>query len=91
MQSPKNVPNKPPAASCRRSQANRPPRSPRRSPSPAKGHQKGWKIVIPGNHPLATPAVVDGKLFIGGGFGSHEFYAFDAKTGKMLWQYRTSR
>ncbi|MEN6448996.1 MAG: PQQ-binding-like beta-propeller repeat protein, partial [Thermoguttaceae bacterium] len=54
------------------------------------GKVKGWKVVIPGNRPLATPAVVGGKLFIGGGFGSYEFYAFDAKTGKLLWQYRTA-
>jgi outer membrane protein assembly factor BamB len=54
------------------------------------GKRKGWKVKIPGDHALATPAVVDGKLFIGGGFGSHEFYAFDPLTGKMLWQYRTS-
>jgi Ca-activated chloride channel family protein len=54
------------------------------------GKIKGWKIVIPGNRPLATPAVVDGKVFIGGGFGSHEFYAFDAVTGKKLWQYQTA-
>jgi Ca-activated chloride channel family protein len=49
----------------------------------------GWKVIIPGNRPLATPAVVDGRIFIGGGFGSHEFYAFDAATGKMSWLYRT--
>ena len=54
------------------------------------GKQKGWKVTIPGDHALATPAIVEGKLFIGGGFGSHEFYAFDAQTGKMLWRYRTS-
>jgi outer membrane protein assembly factor BamB len=54
------------------------------------GKRKGWKVTIPGNHALATPAVVDGKLFIGGGFGSHEFYCFDAVSGKMLWQYRTA-
>ncbi len=54
------------------------------------GKRKGWKVRIPGNHALATPAVVNGKLFIGGGFGSHEFYGFDAQTGKTLWQYRTS-
>ena len=54
------------------------------------GKRKGWKVTIPGNHALATPAVVDGKLFIGGGFGSHEFYAFDAQTGKMLWLYPTA-
>jgi Ca-activated chloride channel family protein len=53
------------------------------------GTRKGWKVVIPGNRPLATPAIADGKVFLGGGFGSHEFYAFDAVTGKKLWQYRT--
>jgi Ca-activated chloride channel family protein len=53
------------------------------------GGKKGWKVVIPGNRLLATPAVVDGKVFLGGGFGSHEFYAFDAETGKKLWTYRT--
>lgn len=53
------------------------------------GIRKGWKVTFPGNRPLATPAVVDGKVFLGGGFGSHEFYAFDARTGQKLWQYRT--
>ena len=32
------------------------------------GNKKGWKVVIPGSCPLATPAVVDGKVFLGGGF-----------------------
>ena len=54
------------------------------------GKRKGWKVTIPGNHALATPAVVEGKLFIGGGFGSRSQHAFDPETGKMLWQYRTS-
>jgi Ca-activated chloride channel family protein len=54
------------------------------------GKIKGWKMVIPGGRALATPAVVDGKVFIGGGFGSHEFYAFDAATGKNVWVYRTA-
>ena len=49
----------------------------------------GWKVTIPGHRPLATPAVVGGRVFIGGGFGSHEFYAFDASTGRELWMYRT--
>jgi len=51
--------------------------------------KKGWKVVIPGNRPLATPAVVDGKVFVGGGFGSYEFYCFDGKSGKQVWMYRT--
>jgi Ca-activated chloride channel family protein len=33
--------------------------------------------------------VAGGKVFVGGGFGSHRFYAFDARTGRMAWQYRT--
>ncbi len=55
----------------------------------SKEGKKGWKVVIPGRRPLATPAVVGGKVFLGGGFGSHEFYAFDARAGKLLWQYQT--
>jgi Ca-activated chloride channel family protein len=53
------------------------------------GKVRGWKVVLPGNRPLATPAVVGGTVFVGGGFGSHEFYAFDAASGKKLWQYQT--
>jgi Ca-activated chloride channel family protein len=53
------------------------------------GLKKGWKITLPGKRPLATPAVAAGKVFLGGGFGSHEFYSFDALTGKLLKQYRT--
>jgi Ca-activated chloride channel family protein len=74
------------------------PQSKQPGPAPAvpepvsfttKEGKKGWKIAIPGQRPLATPAVSDGKVFLGGGFGSHEFYAFDAQTGKKIWLYRT--
>ena len=51
------------------------------------GRVTGWKIAIPGYRPLASPAIAEGKVFVGGGFGSHEFYAFDAATGKRLWTY----
>jgi outer membrane protein assembly factor BamB len=54
------------------------------------GRIKGWRVVIPGNRPLATPAVAEGRVFLGGGFGSNEFYAFDAATGQKLWTYRTN-
>ena len=63
------------------------------APSPfasEDGRIKGWKVAIPGGKPLATPAVADGRVFVGGGFGSYEFYAFDASTGKLIWQYQTS-
>jgi len=48
----------------------------------------GWKVTIPGGRPLTTPAVVDGVLYVGGGFGSYEFYALDAKTGKPRWTFK---
>jgi Ca-activated chloride channel family protein len=54
------------------------------------GKRRGWKVRIPGNRSLATPAVAGDKVFIGGGFGSHEFYAFDATTGKLAWRYQTA-
>ncbi len=58
-------------------------------PFRSKEGKKGWRVTIPGNRPLATPAVADHQLFVGGGFGSHEFYALDAMTGKQQWVYRT--
>jgi outer membrane protein assembly factor BamB len=54
------------------------------------GRFRGWKLTLPGRHPLATPAVADGRVFLGGGFGSYEFYALDAATGAVVWQYQTS-
>lgn len=50
----------------------------------------GWVMRIPGGKPIATPAYWDGKVFIGGGYGSHEFYAIDAQTGAVVWQIKTS-
>jgi outer membrane protein assembly factor BamB len=58
-------------------------------PLKTKEGKVGWKMVIPGNRPLATPAIADGRVFIGAGFGSHEFYCFDAKTGKKVWVHQT--
>lgn len=51
--------------------------------------RSGWRIALPGRHPLATPAVVGGRVFLGGGFGSYEFYALDAVSGAVVWQYQT--
>ncbi len=50
----------------------------------------GWVVKIPGDRPLATPAYSNGLLFVGGGYGSHEFYAFDARTGALAWKTKTS-
>ena len=49
-----------------------------------------WYLRIPGGRPIATPAYEDGLLFVGGGYGSYEFYAFDAMSGEVAWRIRTS-
>ncbi len=51
---------------------------------------KIWELNIPGNRALATPAIENGRVFVGGGFGSYEFYAFDCETGKDIWQIRVN-
>ncbi len=52
--------------------------------------KRGWIINLGSGRPLATPAVVDGVVYVGGGFGSHEFYAFDGATGATRWALRVS-
>src|SRR5262249_45019033 len=54
------------------------------------GKLRGWRVKLPGHRPLATPAVVDGRGFLGGGFRSYDFFGLDADTGKLVWQYQTS-
>ena len=54
------------------------------------GRFRGWKVAVPGGHSLASPAVVNGRVFLGGGFGSFDFYAFNAGDGTLAWQYQTS-
>jgi outer membrane protein assembly factor BamB len=54
-----------------------------------KGKIQGWAVKIPEEHPIATPAYYNGKLYVGGGYGSHEFYAFDAQSGALAWKYHT--
>ncbi|HEY9733737.1 MAG TPA: PQQ-binding-like beta-propeller repeat protein [Drouetiella sp.] len=54
-----------------------------------KDNREGWSLNIPGGHPIATPAYWNGMLFVGGGYGSHEFYALNAETGAVIWKYQT--
>jgi len=52
--------------------------------------KKGWAVRIPGGRPIATPAYANGFIFVGGGYGSHEFYALDAQSGAVVWKIRTA-
>jgi len=51
--------------------------------------KNGWVLKLPGGRPIATPAYADGMLFVGGGYGSHEFYAVDSGTGRIVWRIET--
>src|SRR2546430_10660834 len=51
--------------------------------------KSGWVLRLPGGRPIATPAYADGMLFVGGGYGSHEFYALDSETGRVIWKLQT--
>ncbi|MCB9895075.1 MAG: PQQ-binding-like beta-propeller repeat protein [Planctomycetes bacterium] len=51
---------------------------------------KAWAVRLPQKLPLATPAIADGRLYVGGGFGSYDFYCLDANTGATIWQVRTT-
>jgi outer membrane protein assembly factor BamB len=51
--------------------------------------RSGWRMTLAGGHTLATPAVYEDLLFLGGGFGSHEFYALSAETGLPVWTFKT--
>ena len=49
----------------------------------------GWRVRIDPRRAVPTPAVSGSHVFVGGGFGSFEFYAFDARTGAVAWHLRT--
>ncbi len=50
----------------------------------------GWEVRLHGERELPTPCVGGGLVFLGGGFGSYEFYALDADTGRLAWARHTS-
>ena len=49
----------------------------------------GWRVRVPGDRGIPTPAVSGGRVFVGGGFGSYDFYAFDQESGELEWHRRT--
>ncbi len=47
--------------------------------------RRGWITAMPRAELLTSPAFHEGRVFLGGGFASHQFYAFDAYTGELDW------
>ena len=70
-------------------------KSPRAAGTPAAFKDEnngftGWRLSIEQGRAVPTPAIADGRLFVGGGFGSYNFYAFNARTGAPAWHLHTS-
>jgi outer membrane protein assembly factor BamB len=49
----------------------------------------GWRAQISSGRGIPTPAVHGSQVIVGAGFGSHEVYALDAKSGSLNWSLRT--
>ncbi len=47
--------------------------------------EDGYCIQLPSHTNIPTPAVIDGNIYIGAGFGSKQYYSFDAITGDLKW------
>jgi Ca-activated chloride channel homolog len=45
----------------------------------------GFVIKLPSNTNVPTPIVHDGRLYVSGGFGSKQYFAFNAKNGEKVW------
>ncbi len=45
----------------------------------------GFVTALPTEELLTSPAFANGKIFLGGGFSSHTFFALDAYSGEMRW------
>lgn len=50
-----------------------------------KKRPDGFEIALPGSFPIPTPALHEGRLYASGGFGSKQFYCFDARSGAFVW------
>lgn len=50
------------------------------------GERKGWFARLPeGRQNLVTPTYGRGRVYLGGGFESHQVYALNAHTGRFDW------
>ena len=59
-----------------------PPSSP---PPSAPPSTPALDIALSNQLPVATPAVVNGRIYVGSGFGSYQMNCIDANTGALIW------
>ena len=52
--------------------------------------KSGWVVRVPGGGSIPTPAFADGMIFVSGGYSSHQYYAFNADTGDLVWKVDTT-
>ena len=78
-----------PKTSARQQSAISPALMPHPIPIHTPTGRSGWRVSLAGQHTLATPALYGDLLFLGGGFGSHEFYALSASSGLPVWTFAT--
>ena len=53
------------------------------------GPSPGWRVRLTPGRAVPTPAVAGDRVLVGGGFGTHDFYAFHAHSGELAWQLHT--
>ncbi|MGA2067774.1 MAG: PQQ-binding-like beta-propeller repeat protein [Thermoguttaceae bacterium] len=71
----------PPAPPSKRSMI-RPQTAKLRVDSPGHGH---FRVHLSDGEGVLSPAVAEGRVFVGGGFSSTAFYCLNAETGGTLW------
>ena len=47
--------------------------------------EQGFQINLPHRGLTPSPTIYKGMIFLSGGFGSKQFYAFDARSGQKVW------
>ena len=57
------------------------------STAPVDMSAAGWEVRIHSRW-LRTPAVAEGRVYVGGGLGSRDMIAYDARTGAEVWRTR---
>lgn len=53
------------------------------------GPFRGWRRQLTRGRGVPTPAVAGERILVGGGFGTYDFYAIDARSGEPAWHLRT--